>query len=111
MLEMLGGFTDMVGIMNNMIGNMEHMTAECNYQTFSSSTVISYSNMGDGTPKVYQMSGMHSAPGRTKETPRTMWHLDSRLEQMSTGHHITDPAHILQCSQSHCTGDQEQQDH
>lgn len=66
-LEMLGGFMDMFGIMNDMIGNMGHMTAESNYQTFSSSTVISYSNMGDATPKVYQMSGMHSAPGDSED--------------------------------------------
>ena len=42
----------------------EHMTAGGNCQTFSSSTVISYSNTGDGAPKVYQeTSEMRSAPG------------------------------------------------
>ena len=40
------------------------MTAGGNCQTFSSSTVISYSNTGDGAPKVYQeTSEMRSAPG------------------------------------------------
>lgn len=41
----------------------EHMTSGANCQTFTSSTVISYSNLGDG-PKVYQeTSEMRSAPG------------------------------------------------
>lgn len=42
----------------------EHMTAAGNCQTFSSSTVISYSNTGAGAPKVYQETAeMRSAPG------------------------------------------------
>lgn len=57
------------------------MAAGGNCQTFSSSTVISYSNTGDGAPKVYQeTSEMRSAPGGvSKELPylrggRTDWH-------------------------------------
>lgn len=43
--------------------SQEHMTSGANCQTFTSSTVISYSNLGDG-PKVYQeTSEMRSAPG------------------------------------------------
>ncbi|KAM3845590.1 myeloid leukemia factor 2 isoform 3-T3 [Vipera latastei] len=63
MLGMAGGFMDMFGMMNDMIGNMEHMTSGANCQTFTSSTVISYSNLGEG-PKVYQeTSETRSAPG------------------------------------------------
>lgn len=70
MLGMAGGFIDMFGMMNDMIGNMEHMTSGANCQTFTSSTVISYSNMGDG-PKVYQeTSEMRSAPGGVRRRPR-----------------------------------------
>lgn len=96
---------DMFGMMNDMIGNMEHMTAGGNCQTFSSSTVISYSNTGDGAPKVYQeTSEMRSAPGGIRETRRTVRDSDSGLEQMSIGHHIRDRAHILQRSRNHRTG-------
>uniref|UniRef100_A0AAA9RWU7 Myeloid leukemia factor 2 n=2 Tax=Bovidae TaxID=9895 RepID=A0AAA9RWU7_BOVIN len=88
---------------------MEHMTAGGNCQTFSSSTVISYSNTGDGAPKVYQeTSEMRSAPGGIRETRRTVRDSDSGLEQMSIGHHIRDRAHILQRSRNHRTGDQEE---
>ncbi|KAH0512797.1 Myeloid leukemia factor 2 [Microtus ochrogaster] len=72
MLGMSGGFMDMFGMMNDMIGNMEHMAAGGNCQTFSSSTVISYSNTGDGAPKVFQeTSEMRSAPGGIQEIRRT----------------------------------------
>ncbi|KAG3288976.1 MLF2, partial [Ictidomys tridecemlineatus] len=104
MLGMSGGFMDMFGMMNDMIGNMEHMTAGGNCQTFSSSTVISYSNTGDGAPKVYQeTSEMRSAPGGIRQIRRTVRDSDSGLEQMSIG------AHILQPSRNHRTGDQEEQ--
>ncbi|MBW04983.1 Myeloid leukemia factor 2, partial [Eschrichtius robustus] len=87
----------------------EHMTAGGNCQTFSSSTVISYSNTGAGAPKVYQETAeMRSAPGGIRETRRTVRDSDSGLEQMSIGHHIRDRAHILQRSRNHRTGDQEE---
>lgn len=108
MLGMAGGFIDMFGMMNDMIGNMEHMTSGANCQTFTSSTVISYSNLGDG-PKVYQeTSEMRSAPGGIRETRRTVRDSDSGLEQMSIGHHIRERAHIMQRSRNHRTGDQEE---
>ncbi|KAM3678608.1 myeloid leukemia factor 2 [Ammospiza nelsoni] len=108
MLGMAGGFIDMFGMMNDMIGNMEHMTNGANCQTFTSSTVISYSNLGDG-PKVYQeTSEMRSAPGGIRETRRTVRDSDSGLEQMSIGHHIRERAHIMQRSRNHRTGDQEE---
>ncbi|XP_074857648.1 myeloid leukemia factor 2 isoform X2 [Carettochelys insculpta] len=108
MLGMAGGFMDMFGMMNDMIGNVEHMTSGANCQTFSSSTVISYSNLGDG-PKVYQeTSETRSAPGGIRETRRTVRDSNSGLEQMSIGHHIRERAHIMQRSRNHRTGDQEE---
>ncbi|KAF7238097.1 Myeloid leukemia factor 2, partial [Varanus komodoensis] len=108
MVGMAGGFMDMFGMMNDMIGNMEHMTSGANCQTFTSSTVISYSNLGDG-PKVYQeTSETRSAPGGIRETRRTVRDSDSGLEQMSIGHHIRERAHIMQRSRNHRTGDQEE---
>lgn len=83
------GFVDMFGMMNDMIGNMEHMADRGNCQTFSSSTVISYPNTGDGALKVYQeISERCSAPGGIRETQRTVRDSDSGLKQKSTGHYI-----------------------
>nr|XP_033781428.1 myeloid leukemia factor 2 [Geotrypetes seraphini] len=108
-LGMGGGFVDMFGMMNDMLGNVEQMTSTPNCQTFSSSTVISYSNSGDGAPKLYQeTSHTRAAPGGIRETRRTVRDSCSGLEQMSIGHHIRDRAHIVQRSRNHRTGDQEE---
>ncbi|CAO2629457.1 Myeloid leukemia factor 2 [Lemmus lemmus] len=99
---------DMFGMMNDMIGNMEHMAVGGNCKAFSSSTVI-YSNIGGGSPKVYQeTSEMHSALGGIPETGRTVRDSDSGLEQISISHHIWNRAHILQRSQNHHRGYQEE---
>lgn len=73
----------------------EHMTSGANCQTFTSSTVISYSNLGDG-PKVYQeTSEMRSAPGGVRRRPQCVipaggcWFCWGRIEfhwRLSVGH-------------------------
>ncbi|XP_029436795.1 myeloid leukemia factor 2 [Rhinatrema bivittatum] len=105
----MGGGFDMFGMMNDMLGHVEQMTNSPNCQTFSSSTVVSYSSTGDGAPKVYQeTSHTRSAPGGIRETHRTVRDSNSGLEQMSVGHHIRERAHIVQRSRNHRTGDQEE---
>ncbi|KAM4636134.1 myeloid leukemia factor 2 isoform 1-T3 [Discoglossus pictus] len=110
MMGMGGGFMDMFGMMNDLMGGMEQISSVPNCQTFSSSTVISYSNMGGSTaPKVYQeTSQTRLAPGGIRETRRTVRDSDSGLEQMSIGHHIRERAHIMQRSHNHRTGDREE---
>uniref|UniRef100_A0A6I8PZV4 Myeloid leukemia factor 2 n=1 Tax=Xenopus tropicalis TaxID=8364 RepID=A0A6I8PZV4_XENTR len=105
-----GGFMDMFGMMNDLVGNMEQMTSGSNCQTFSSSTVISYSNMpGGNTPKVYQETTQtRMAPGGIRETRRAVRDSNSGMEQMSIGHHIRDRSHIVQRSHNRRTGDQEE---
>ncbi|XP_064415459.1 myeloid leukemia factor 2 isoform X2 [Latimeria chalumnae] len=108
MLGLSGGFMDMFGMMNSMMENMDQMSSNpC--QTFSSSTVISYSNMGGSTPKVYQeTSQTRNAPGGIRETRRTMRDSESGIERMSIGHHIRDRAHIMERARNHRTGDREE---
>lgn len=110
MMGMGGGFMDMFGMMNDLVGNMEQMTSGSNCQTFSSSTVISYSNMpGGNTPKVYQETTQtRMAPGGIRETRRAVRDSNSGMEQMSIGHHIRDRSHIVQRSHNRRTGDQEE---
>lgn len=112
MMGMGGGFMDMFGLMNDLMGGggMEQLSNGSNCQTFSSSTVISYSNMlGSGTPKVYQETSQTcTAPGGICETRRTMRDSDSGMEQMSIGHHIGERAHIMQRSHNRRTGDREE---
>ncbi|KAM9326799.1 myeloid leukemia factor 2 isoform 2-T2 [Gastrophryne carolinensis] len=86
------------------------MSTSSNCQTFSSSTVISYSNnYSSGAPKVYQeMSQTRMAPGGIRETRRTMRDSDSGLEKMSIGHHIGERSRIMERSHNHLTGDREE---
>ncbi|KAM9326798.1 myeloid leukemia factor 2 isoform 1-T1 [Gastrophryne carolinensis] len=110
MMGMGGGFMDMFGLMNDLMGGMGQMSTSSNCQTFSSSTVISYSNnYSSGAPKVYQeMSQTRMAPGGIRETRRTMRDSDSGLEKMSIGHHIGERSRIMERSHNHLTGDREE---
>ncbi|MEE6519691.1 hypothetical protein FKM82_017400, partial [Ascaphus truei] len=88
----------------------EQISSGSNCQTYSSSTVISYSDIGgSNTPKVYQeTSQTRTAPGGIRETRRTMRDSNSGMEQMSIGHHIRERAHVMQRSRNHRTGDREE---
>ncbi|KAM4703228.1 myeloid leukemia factor 2 [Rhinophrynus dorsalis] len=110
MMGMGGGFMDMFGMMNDIMGGMGQISSGSNCQTFSSSTVISYSNMGGASaPKVYQETSQTcTAPGGIRETRRTVRDSDSGVEQMSIGHHIRERSHIMQRSHNRRTGDQEE---
>ncbi|KAG8435745.1 hypothetical protein GDO86_013623 [Hymenochirus boettgeri] len=110
MMGMGGGFMDMFGMMNDLMGGIEQMSSGPNCQTYSSSTVISYSNMvGGTTPQVYhETTQTRTAPGGIRETRRTVRDSDSGLEQMSIGHHIGERSHIMQRSHNRRTGDNEE---
>ncbi|KAK6477378.1 myeloid leukemia factor 2 isoform X2 [Huso huso] len=114
-----GGFMDMFGMMSSMMENMhyhiptadgsERMAGSPNCQTFSSSTMISYSSSGSGAPKVYQQtSEIRSVPVQIRETRQTMRDSESGLERMSIGHHIRERGHVMERSRNRKTGDREE---
>ncbi|XP_072317120.1 myeloid leukemia factor 2 isoform X2 [Eucyclogobius newberryi] len=108
MMGMGGGFMNMFDMMGNMMGNMDRMTGSPNCQTFSSSTVISYSAMDSGAPQVYQQtSETRTGPGGIRETRQSMRDSNSGLEQLAIGHHIGERAHIMARSRNRRTGDRE----
>lgn len=110
------GFGDMFGMMNSMfsnmnslLDNMDQMSGPGNCQTFSSSTVVSYSKHGEGPPKVFQSTSQtRSVPGGIRETRRSVRDSESGMEKVAIGHHIGDRAHIMERSRNRRTGDQEQ---
>ncbi|XP_056902126.1 myeloid leukemia factor 2 isoform X2 [Takifugu flavidus] len=109
MMGMGGGFMDMFGMMEEMMGNVERMTSAPNCQTFSSSTVISYSSSGPGAPKVYQQTSQTTTgPGGIRETRQSLRDSESGLERLAIGHHIGARAHIMERSQNRRTGDREE---
>ncbi|XP_073703121.1 myeloid leukemia factor 2 [Garra rufa] len=109
MMGMGGGFMDMFSMMSGMMENMERMSGSPNCQTFSSSTVISYSSTDPGTPKVYQQTSEYrTAPGGIRETRQTMRDSESGLERMAIGHHIGERGHVMERSRNRLTGDREE---
>ncbi|CAM9843848.1 unnamed protein product [Lampetra planeri] len=94
---------------SDMHGNYETISPNPNGHSFSSTTVMSYSNMGDGPPRVYQASSQtHQVPGGVREVRRSVRDSESGLEKMSIGHHIGERAHIIERSRNHRTGNREE---
>lgn len=68
-----------------------------NAHVYSSSTVMSYSNTGNGAPKVYQATtSTKQLPGGIKETRRAVKDSTQGIEKVSIGHHIGDKSHVIE---------------
>ncbi|XP_040830795.1 myeloid leukemia factor 1 isoform X4 [Ochotona curzoniae] len=90
---------------NSLTGNL---SVDPHGHSFCSSSVMTYSKVGDEPPKVFQASTQtRTAPGGIKETRRAMRDSDSGLEKMAVGHHIHDRAHVIKKSKNNKTGDEE----
>ncbi|XP_039713656.1 myeloid leukemia factor 1 isoform X1 [Pteropus medius] len=88
--------------------NFGHLSMDPNGHSFTSSSVMTYSKVGDEPPKVFQASSQtRQAPGGIKETRRALRDSDSGLEKMAVGHHLHDRAHVIQKSKNNRTGDEE----
>ncbi|XP_035696371.1 myeloid leukemia factor 1-like isoform X5 [Branchiostoma floridae] len=82
-----------------------------NCYSYSSSNFYSYSNTGNGPPKVYQASSStRNAPGGVKETRRTVRDSEAGLQKMAIGHHLGERAHIVERSRDR-HGEEEKQDY
>lgn len=83
----MGGF-------NNM---MSQMQTDPNSAVYSSSSVMTYSNTGNGAPKVYQASSqVRQGPGGVKETRQMLRDSERGIEKVAVGHHIGDRAHVIE---------------
>ncbi|XP_069878968.1 myeloid leukemia factor 1 isoform X1 [Dipodomys merriami] len=88
--------------------NFGNLSVDPHGHSFCSSSVMTYSKVGDEPPKVFQASTQtRRAPGGIKETRKTIRDSDSGLEKMAVGHHIHDRAHVIQKSKNSRTGDEE----
>ncbi|XP_054022926.1 myeloid leukemia factor 1 [Dryobates pubescens] len=76
--------------------------------TFSSSSVLTYSKVGDEPPKVFQASAQtRTAPGGVKETRRALRDSESGVEKLAIGHHLRERGHVIKKSRNSRTGDEE----
>ncbi|RXM31368.1 hypothetical protein EOD39_7091 [Acipenser ruthenus] len=99
---------NMRNMMRDMHRNIDNFSLDSNAHSFSSSSVMMYSKVGDEHAKVFQASSQtRRVPGGIKETRRSLKDSESGIEKMAIGHHIHDRAHVIEQSQNKKTGDQE----
>ncbi|XP_036099718.1 myeloid leukemia factor 1 isoform X1 [Molossus molossus] len=101
----------MLNMRNNMQElqrNFGHLSMDPNGHSFTSSSIMTYSKVGDEPPKVFQASTQtRQAPGGIKETRKALRDSYSGLEKMAVGHHLHDRAHVIKKSKNNKTGDEE----
>ncbi|XP_009087238.1 myeloid leukemia factor 1 isoform X2 [Serinus canaria] len=108
-------FSAMDRMMSNMRNNMlemhrkfDDLSIQPEGHSFSSSSMMTYSRVGDEPPKVFQATAQtRTAPGGVKETRKALKDSESGLEKISVGHHIQDRAHVIRRSKNAKTGDEE----
>ncbi|NXC91689.1 MLF1 factor, partial [Cercotrichas coryphoeus] len=113
-------FGDPFSAMDRMMSNMRNSMLEMHRKfddlslqpngghSFSSSSMMSYSKVGDEPPKIFQASAQtRTAPGGIKETRRALKDSESGVEKIAIGHHIQDRAHVVKKSRNARTGDEE----
>ncbi|KAJ8368804.1 hypothetical protein SKAU_G00088320 [Synaphobranchus kaupii] len=100
--------TGMRSRMGNLHRNFENLSTDSNAHSFSSSSVMTYSKMGDEPAKVYQASSQtRRAPGGIKETRRAQKDSESGEQKMAIGHHIQDRGHVIERKHNDMTGERE----
>lgn len=94
--------------MEEMHRNFENMSTDSNTHSFSSSSVMTYSKVGNEPPKVFQASSStRRAPGGIKETRHALKDSESGVEKMRIGHHIQDRGHVVEKKHNKKTGEKE----
>ncbi|XP_061575344.1 myeloid leukemia factor 1 [Cololabis saira] len=111
------GNTDMMsnpfGMFDNMRANMRNRTDDTqrnseNAHSFSSSSVMTYSKVGNEPPKVFQASSStRRGPGGIKETRQAVKDSESGEEKMSIGHYIQDKGRLVEKKFNKKTGQKE----
>ncbi|XP_032924998.1 myeloid leukemia factor 1 isoform X4 [Catharus ustulatus] len=113
-------FGDPFSAMDRMMSNMRNSMLEMHRKfddlslqpsgghSFSSSSMMTYSKVGNEPPKVFQASAQTcTAPGGIKETRKALKDSESGVEKIAIGHHIQDRAHVVRKSRNARTGDEE----
>ncbi|KAM3616328.1 uncharacterized protein V6R79_016148 [Siganus canaliculatus] len=94
--------------MEEMHRNFENMSTDSNTHSFSSSSVMTYSKVGNEPPKVFQASSStRRAPGGITETRKALKDSESGVEKMAIGHHIQDRGHVVEKKYNKKTGEKE----
>ncbi|RUS91038.1 hypothetical protein EGW08_001166 [Elysia chlorotica] len=99
-------FSNMRSMMSDMHRAFDQGADNPNTHMYQQSSFYSSSNVGNGTPKVYQASSsVKQIPGGVKETRKTVMDSETGVERVAMGHHIKDRAHIIERSRNSRTGE------
>ncbi|KAJ1088048.1 hypothetical protein NDU88_001207 [Pleurodeles waltl] len=94
--------------MFDMQRNIDSLPVGPDAHSFSSSSVMTYSKVGNEPPKVFQASSAtRQAPGGIKETIKGVKDSESGIEKMAVGHHIKDRAYVIKKARNNKTGNEE----
>ncbi|XP_072248565.1 myeloid leukemia factor 1 isoform X2 [Leuresthes tenuis] len=108
MLNPFSMFDNVRTRMEEMHRNFENIPTDSNAHSFSSSSVMTYSKVGNEPPKVFQASSSTMrGPGGIKETRHALKDSVSGLEKMKIGHHIQDRGHVVEKKYNKKTGEKE----
>jgi len=99
------------GMMDFRMPNMDAVGGN-NAHCYSHSSVYSYSNDGQGAPKMFQAaSEERRGPGGVRETKKAVKDSESGVQKMAVGHHLGDRGHVVERSQNLRSGERgEKQD-
>ncbi|KAM9733525.1 myeloid leukemia factor 1 isoform 2-T2 [Menidia menidia] len=112
MLNPFSMFDNMMAKVNNRMEgthrNFDNTSTNSNSHSFSSSSVMTYSKVGNEPPKVFQASSSTiRGPGGVKETRHALKDSETGLEKMRIGHHIQDRGHVVEKKFNKKTGEKE----
>uniref|UniRef100_A0A0B7ATA3 Myeloid leukemia factor 1 n=1 Tax=Arion vulgaris TaxID=1028688 RepID=A0A0B7ATA3_9EUPU len=100
-------FSNMRTMMSDMHRSFDQISTDPNAHVYQQQSFMSYSNTGEGAPKVYQASSSsRQGPGGVKETRKTVRDSLSGVEKVAVGHHINDRGHVIERSRNNRTGEQ-----
>ncbi|KAK6177548.1 hypothetical protein SNE40_015630 [Patella caerulea] len=104
---------------NGMLSNMEKMMSDMHKQfeqplvtpvggghNFTQSSFVSYSNVGQGAPRVYQASSSQRCRGGVVETKKTERDSRTGVEKVVIGHKIGERVHKIEKQNNRLTGEQ-----
>lgn len=78
-------------------------------QSFSHSSVYSYTSDGQGPPKVFQAaSEERRGPGGVRETKKAVKDSESGVQRMAVGHHLGERGHVVERSHNLRSGEREE---
>lgn len=91
-------FQSMDQMHKNMMSNFEMRGQPgMDGHSYTSSSVMTYTNDGKSKPKYYQAtSSTRTAPGQLRETRRTVKDSQREIEKMAIGHHIGEKGRVLE---------------